>query len=317
MVRRAEAEIESLERRGQEWEDRQDPASVPGVCVGAWRCYQWVDGQLQTALLSLYIMIAVLPALLVMDAYFQSDPAALAKDLIRHYGLNASAAALVRGVLVADKQHVLVSALIAAAGVLIAGVGFGRVLQLVHVRAWRLRHDHSGLGEQFRFAAVLLGLYVLIMLLLFQLKELSGAPPWAAPLVAPGWVVVVAGFFVWAPWMLTHKRIHARDLVPGAVLTALGLVALMLASSFVGQLWLNFYANGYGGLGVVLAIYFWIVLGSAVIVWTASLSPSLAERRALRAIAARRDDPPPPHRNHLHWHLHHHVDHDEPGDGAA
>jgi hypothetical protein len=35
----------------------------------------------------------------------------------------------------------------------------------------------------------------------------------------------------------------------------------------------------------VLAIYFWIAFSSAVIVWAASLSPSLAERRNLRQSA--------------------------------
>jgi hypothetical protein len=33
---------------------------------------------------------------------------------------------------------------------------------------------------------------------------------------------------------------------------------------------------------VVLAIYFWLALSSAIIVWTASLSPALADRRNLR-----------------------------------
>ncbi len=97
-----------------------------------------------------------------------------------------------------------------------------------------------------------------------------------------GWVGLLIVFFVWAPWLLTHKRITRRDLLPGAVLTAFGLVALMLISSFVMELWVNLYARDYGGFGVVLAIYFWLLFSSGVIVWAASLSPALAERRDLR-----------------------------------
>jgi uncharacterized BrkB/YihY/UPF0761 family membrane protein len=41
-------------------------------------------------------------------------------------------------------------------------------------------------------------------------------------------------------------------------------------------------AQNYGGFGVVLAIYFWIAFSSAIIVWAASLSPALAERRTVR-----------------------------------
>jgi uncharacterized BrkB/YihY/UPF0761 family membrane protein len=59
-------------------------------------------------------------------------------------------------------------------------------------------------------------------------------------------------------------------------------VVLMLISRYVMQFWVNFYATDYGGLGVVLAIYFWIAFSSGIIVWAASLSPALAERREYR-----------------------------------
>jgi uncharacterized BrkB/YihY/UPF0761 family membrane protein len=48
------------------------------------------------------------------------------------------------------------------------------------------------------------------------------------------------------------------------------------------QFWVDLYARDYGGFGVILAIYFWILFSSGVIVWAASLSPSLAARRDLR-----------------------------------
>jgi uncharacterized BrkB/YihY/UPF0761 family membrane protein len=70
-----------------------------------------------------------------------------------------------------------------------------------------------------------------------------------------------------------------RDLLPGAVVTAVGLVALTVVSRFVMQFWVDLYARDYGGLGVILAIYFWLGLCSAVIVMAASLAPALAERR--------------------------------------
>jgi uncharacterized BrkB/YihY/UPF0761 family membrane protein len=56
----------------------------------------------------------------------------------------------------------------------------------------------------------------------------------------------------------------------------------MFISGFVMELWVDFYVRDYGGFGVVLAIYFWILSSSAVIAAAASLSPALAERRELR-----------------------------------
>ena len=101
--------------------------------------------------------------------------------------------------------------------------------------------------------------------------------------MSPGWVVLLTGFFVWAPRVLTYGQLSWRDLLPGAALTAAGLVALMLVSSIGLELWLNFYARDYGGFGVVMAIFFWIGFGSSIVVFAASLSPALAVRRKMRA----------------------------------
>jgi membrane protein len=273
--------VTALPERGREWADRRDPGSLSGVAVGAWRRYRAVDGPLQSALLSLYVLVAIFPALLVMEEYLDPHPAALANHLVHHYGLSAQTADLLRGVLVQDRTHELGSALLAVAGALFFGLGFGRVLQLVHARAWRVSLPNRQ-TDYALYAAVLLGMYGLILLLLVQLSELKGSSSWVTWALALGWAGLLAFFFVWAPWLLLHKQITRRDLLPAALLTAVGLVALMLISSYVMDLWVDLYARDYGGFGVVLAIYFWIAFSSAVIVVAASLAPALAERRDTR-----------------------------------
>jgi len=119
--------------------------------------------------------------------------------------------------------------------------------------------------------------------LLLQLNEFHPRGAVVKVLLGFGWVGFLTLFFVVVPWLLTHKQVSTRDLLPGAGLTALALVALMVVSNFVMQFWVDLYARDYGGLGVVLAIYFWIAFSSAVIVAAASLSPALAARRAFRA----------------------------------
>ncbi|PWU24796.1 MAG: hypothetical protein C5B48_04590 [Candidatus Rokuibacteriota bacterium] len=281
MLGKTRARVGAASQRGQAWVERQDPGSRSGVAIGAWRRYQGVDGPLQSALLSLYVLVAVLPALLVMEAYLDAHPGALATHLVHHYGLSGQTASLLRGVLVQDRKHELFAALLAIASALFFGLGFGRVLQLVHTRAWGVSLPRKQI-DQGLYAIVLLGLYGLILLLLVQLKELAGSPSWVGLTLALGWVGLLVFFFVWAPWLLTHKLVTRRDLLPGAVLTAVGLVVLMLLSSFVMEFWVDLYARDYGGFGVVLAIYFWIAFSSAVIVWAASISPALAERREFR-----------------------------------
>jgi uncharacterized BrkB/YihY/UPF0761 family membrane protein len=273
--------VEAASRRGRDVLDRQDPRSLRGVAVGAWRRYRALDGPLQSALLALYFLVAILPALLVMEEHLETGPRGLADRLVSHYGLSAETAGLLRGVLVQSRGHELASGLLAVAGALFFGLGFGRVLQLVHVRAWRLELPARE-TDQARYAAVLLGLYGLILVLLVQSTELAGSS-WARLALAPGWAALLTLFFVWAPSLLTHRLVAPRDLLPGAALTGVGLVVLMLVSSFAMEPWIDFYARDYGGFGVVMAIFFWIAFSSAVIVGAASVSPALAERRRLRA----------------------------------
>jgi membrane protein len=275
---RVRERVTGVSERAQTWLDAQDPASRKGVAIEAWRRYRAVEGPLQSALLSLYMLVAVLPALLVIEEYFDSHPAALANRLIRHYGLNAATATVFRSVLADSRVHELGSALFAIAGALVFGLGFGRVLQLVHMRAWRVSVPTRA-TDQGLYAAVLLALYGLIVLLLFQLNELSGSPSWTNRVLALGWVALLVLFFTWAPSFLLHGQVSQRDLLPGAALTAVGIVVITVVSRWVMEAWINLYASDYGGLGVVLAIYFWIAFYSFVIVGAASLAPALAQRR--------------------------------------
>jgi uncharacterized BrkB/YihY/UPF0761 family membrane protein len=284
MFSTALARLADAERRRREWVEGLRPGSLAWVAVSGWRCYRAVDGPLQSALLSLYVLVAVIPAVLVMQEYLDAHPAALANRLILHYGLNASTAKLLRDVLVQDRRHELGSALFAIAGALFFGLNFGRVLQVVHVRAWQIRLPPRQ-TDLALYGAILLAVYGLILVLLVQFHELQSSHVAVKAALGIGWVGLLVLFFVWAPWLLTHRLVAPRDLLPGAVLTAVGLVLVMTISSFVMQFWVDLYARDYGGLGVVLAIYFWIAFSSGAIVLAASVSPALAERRRLREAA--------------------------------
>lgn len=287
----AHAALERVSHAGDRpraWIESGDAASSRRTALSWWQQYRRIDGPLQSLLLTLYVFLAILPALLVLAEYLERNPAALANHLVRRYHLTGAAAGTIRNVLVSDRQHELGSALIAIASVLIFGIGFGRVLQLVYGRAWGL-DVREKLSDQLRFAAVLLGLFGLIAVFMVQTAVVGGHPhpAWVNPAFAPGWVAALFGFFVWAPRYLTHGLLSARDLVASSALTAVGLVALMLVSSFAMAPWIDFYGTDYGGLGVVIALFFWLALSSTVIVVAASLSPVLAGRRTYLADRAR------------------------------
>jgi hypothetical protein len=77
VVKKPAARARAAAARGRAWVESRDPASKSGVAIGTWKRYRLVEGPLQSALLSLYILVAVLPALLVMEEYLDPHPNAL------------------------------------------------------------------------------------------------------------------------------------------------------------------------------------------------------------------------------------------------
>jgi hypothetical protein len=61
-MKKQAARARAAAARGQAWVDSRDPASKTGVAIGAWQRYRAVEGPLQSALLSLYILVAVVPS---------------------------------------------------------------------------------------------------------------------------------------------------------------------------------------------------------------------------------------------------------------
>jgi uncharacterized BrkB/YihY/UPF0761 family membrane protein len=303
--------------RPRAWVESGDEASTRYTALSWWQHYVLIDGPLQSLLLTVYVFFAIVPAMIVLAGYLEHNPAALADQLVGHYHLSGSTAHMVNSVLVGGKRHQLASTAMAIVTVLAFGVGFGRVLQLIYGRTWGL-HIREKLTDQIRFALILAVLFALISLFLVQtaIVDAHHHPPWANPAFAPGWLIVLFGFFIWAPRHVTHKRLNTRDLVASSTLTSLGIVALMLASTFAMGPWINYYyGTAYGAFGVMMALFFWLGLSASVIVFAASLSPVLAGRRIYLA----HHDATPPHTHLLRHRFHRHepADLDTNRDGSA
>ena len=176
-----------------------------------------------------------------MDEYLEANPAALANHLAHHYGLADGTASLLRGVLV-DMAHELGSALLAIAGALFFGLGFGRVLQ----SCTRVRGGSSfDAARRTRAATRSCCSSCTGSSRCFSSRRRSSRAARrgrASPSLPAGprcWL-----YFAWSPRFLTHGRLAWGDVVPGAALTAVGLVVLMIVSSWVMEVWIDFYAQG-------------------------------------------------------------------------
>jgi membrane protein len=268
--------------RGRLWIENQDPASPAGATIGWVRRYQAADGQLFAVLLGAYFFLTVVPLLLVETSYVYNDPGALAKRLEHRLSLHGTTSTLLDAVLAGASGHKFSAAVIAAINLFFFGLGFGRVLQLVHARSWGMDLRKQAVVDQFRYVEVLGALFLLTALFVVQTKALRGDPAWIGWLLDVAWLFVLIGFFVWAPRLLLHKRVAARDILPGAVFTVLALLGMRIVSGILLRNWLEWYSKTYGALGIVMAFFFWIIILTTILILAAALSPALAHRRDLR-----------------------------------
>jgi uncharacterized BrkB/YihY/UPF0761 family membrane protein len=267
--------------RGRLWIENQDPGSRRGATISCWRRYQAADGQLYAVLLAAYFLVTALPLVLLETSYLYSDPEALARRVESRLHLEGSTSSLFQSVMVGTSSHKLGAVLFAMLDLFLFGVGFGRVLQLAHARSWGLDLRTNAIVDQVRYVEVLGAIAILTLLYVVQTKELQGDPAWIGRVLDLAWVGVLVWFFVWAPRLLLHHEVGARAILPGAVFTILCFIALRVLSAIVLRNWLEWYSKSYGALGIVMAIFFWLIALGTVMVVAAALSPALAARRDL------------------------------------
>jgi membrane protein len=163
---------------------------------------------------------------------------------------------------------------------LVSTGGFARSLQRTYEKAWSLpvrgmRGTVEGIGGMF--------VLVTVLGLLTWLSHLVGGRLLALP------IQVAVGIPLWLLFtsMMLSRRIPRRQLLPGAVVTAVGQVALGWWTAVYVPRLIATDAAKYGVIGVAFALVSWLVVVAYLIVASAVIG-SVAGRSA----AVTPPDPP-------------------------
>ncbi|WP_306317400.1 MULTISPECIES: YhjD/YihY/BrkB family envelope integrity protein [unclassified Streptomyces] len=176
-----------------------------------------------------------------------------------------------------------------AAGVLVAllsATAFTRALQRMCERAWDL--PRSGVRLVAWRWAVWLLVWVAMLIVQGALHRSFGA---GAFLGYPLQFVAAALMWWWTQHLLLAGRLPWLPLLPGALLTAAGVVAFCGVSGLWLPRALRMSVERYGALGSVFTVLSWLILFFTTVVFGVAVGRVLAQEEFLRR---RLGTPPPP-----------------------
>jgi uncharacterized BrkB/YihY/UPF0761 family membrane protein len=262
--------------RGERWLERQAGGRPGSLILGCVLRYRESSENSAEALV-LGTFLSVVPALLAI--YALSDLSAgsgngIAQHLIYRLHIHAPAARLVSSAFGSETSNAAAATVIGLVGFLIFGLGLGKIVQRVYARAWRI--EVRSLADRWRFA---LWFVVATMLLGLQVTEESLVSSVGWVLASPIGLAVLVAFWLWTPWLLLHRTISLRLLLPGALLVAVVYMLAVTVSEFVLGYWITDNGRFFGSFGVVLALVAWAQVVAGIWLACAVFSPVYAEWR--------------------------------------
>jgi membrane protein len=233
--------------------------------------YVELNGRASAASITLYGFLALfaLCALAVaLVGVFATGNEDVAQDIVSWLGVHGDAAKMVTDAVNNAQHSAKVVSVVGLVGLVWVGSSFAVAVASAYDAAWGMPSRASrarlvGLGW-LAGGGVLLALGGLVTA---GLREL---PVLVAPLVLAGSLTLDTVLWMWTSWILpNHVSPPWRELLPGAIVGAIGLETLKLAGGYVVPLMVERSSAVYGTIGTVFALLAWLwVLGRLVVLVT-------------------------------------------------
>jgi uncharacterized BrkB/YihY/UPF0761 family membrane protein len=209
--------------------------------------------------------------------YWVEYDADSAEEAAEEFGIGGAAFAEASNAVETSQQNRLL--LVLAALVLLGWFSLGavRAFRLAYALAWGL--ERPRLRRPFHAAAAFNGLLIGAWLAALALAWLREAIGLGALLGALAGLLVQIAVALVAMWLLPHRAERWQELLPGAVLVAVGSQLLQVAVVFYFAPRLGRSSELYGALGTAAVLLVWLYVLARLITGAAFLNATLWQRR--------------------------------------
>ena len=236
------------------------------------------------------MLLAIIPLLMVVGAFLPQDWGSELLAQVRDtIGVRDDVMEPLREAALNDpttqSQVGLLSLLIALA----SATSFSRAMQRMYARAWDLP-TFRGLRAVRGSVLWLLGWVAMLQITTLLVRSMTGVPLSGLFRTA---LQLLANTLLWwwSARLLLGGRVSWRDLLPGALLTGVLVVALGQLSSLFMPRFARTNLEQFGPLGVVFAVASWLVLFGGVLVVSTVLGRQLGAAVSAARSSAGDDEP--------------------------
>jgi membrane protein len=233
-----------------------------------------IHGNYLASTITLAAFLSLFPLLLVATAvlgFFSAGSPDLAQTVIRELGVTDSRIAdVITNALRSAENNRRTASIIGLAGLLWAALGLVGALQYAFNEVWQVKG--RGIKDKAVGLVWLVGAGLILIMSFSFTAVLNVFPAFLAPLSVVAGLAVGLGLFLWSSKVLPNRQLHWRELLPGAVLGAIGLEVLKLVGTLYVPRLVASSSALYGSIGVAFALLVWLLFFGRVLVYSAALN---------------------------------------------
>jgi uncharacterized BrkB/YihY/UPF0761 family membrane protein len=271
-------------QRDDRWHQRKErfialrAVSIPTSIVQ--RFFQ-IDGIRKAMLMTFNLFISIVPLIIITFAFVSRvrNRISLSQVFIEQFHLHGATALVVRQAFPPTSNIVKMASVIVVVSFGLSGFDVASVFQRTFAEAWGVK-KLSGWRGPLRGA-----IWFVAVFATFGLSQLAQRIPakkgdWAFVIVIPVVLAMNYAFWLITPRLLLDKRLARRDLRPGAILGMIASTVLWLLSLVILPGWFSWYGQGFGAVGIALALLSWTYVVSIVWVVIVVISAIMWEHSA-------------------------------------